>query len=57
MMSEHQKGRTEGLKVWINTINSPSLEFPKLCMIAEAKCIVLSNVINIYRGKNVLIVL
>lgn len=46
-MLEHQKGRIEGLKVWINTINSSSLEFPKLCMIAEAKYIVLSNVINI----------
>jgi hypothetical protein len=38
--------KTQQTKIWINTIYFLSpLEFSKLCLIAEAKFIILSNVV------------
>lgn len=41
------EGRTtEKVKMWVNTINfSSSLEFPKLCLMAEARLISLSDMV------------
>lgn len=43
---EHQEGKIEGAKVWVNTTDVPSLfEFYKLCLMIEAKSVTLSDVL------------
>lgn len=41
-----EEKRREKIKIWIDTINFPSpLEFPKLCLVAEARLISSSDVV------------
>ena len=52
--SERKKEIMEGIKIWVNTRDFPFiLEFSKLCLIVEAKIILLAGVVLHLCGGNI----
>lgn len=52
ILENHERMNNRKIKIWVNTIKFSSLEFPNLCLMAEARLQLLSDIIlSICKGN------